>query len=173
MPSCWDAGPFAAALTLTYIHAMPCQSALAALLLQGSPKPSVIPEGSWDVGTLSYILQEPKVGQLVFTSAPVCRFSSLLTLSPPGECVRYCCAALNACAGLSWPLLALWVRDPADACCVRFVVAVPSLPPMLQGKAKERHELFSQGQRLSEIALVTAQVAGKPPTVRNTLHVLL
>ena len=55
----------------------------------------------------------------------------------------------------------------------RFVVAVLSLPLMLQGKAKERYELFSQGQSLSEIALATAQVAGKPPTVRSTLHVLL
>ena len=54
-----------------------------------------------------------------------------------------------------------------------FVVAVLSLPLMLQGKAKERHELFSQGQSLGEIALATAQVAGKPPTVRSTRHVLL
>eukprot|EP00891_Asterochloris_glomerata_P004818 jgi/Astpho2/4818/Aster-x0215 len=64
----------------------------AARLPKSSPRPSVIPEGSWDVGALSYILQEPK------------------------------------------------------------------------GKAKERHELFSQGQSLSDIALATAQVAGKPPT---------
>ena len=56
---------------------------------------------------------------------------------------------------------------------VPFVVALLSLPLMLQGKAKERHELFSQGQSLSEIALTTAQVAGKPPTVSNSLHVLL
>ena len=55
-------------------------------------------------------------------------------------------------------------------CCV---VAVLSLPLMLQGKAKERYELFSQGQSLGDIALATAQVAGKPPTVSSTRHVLL
>ena len=72
--SCWLARPFAAAVTEMCILAVPCQSVASALLLQGSPKPSVIPEGTWDVGVLSYILQEPKVGRVAGASGPVCCF---------------------------------------------------------------------------------------------------
>ena len=172
------------AMTLTCTLAMPCQSASGALMLQSSPRPSVIPEGSWDVGALSYILQEPKVGLVTSDYKPVCRSIQLLTMrlrTLPGDLVRFervqLSLSLQGCHGLCRCLLCEAVQlMPSSANSLLHVpcvmVAVLTLPPILQGKAKERHELFSQGQSLSDIALATAQVAGKPPTVRNILLLL-